>query len=392
MWYVVRMKISFLAVLALMAAMPVSAGERSLAPRPDTQALKLGFNGEVLRAWYLLLDARGPAEREDDLKEGRLKGPVIVFFQGHAQRPSDAYPFTSKLALGCRSGIVVVPVSDTPYGEDERWRGDRGKEAVLMEVVRHALQVRGIRVAGYSPLCAGEVGAAVIEDDRSAGRDGHPVPADLAAVGWSHGGILARRFAHAYPGSVVSLGQVCPAGFERRGPLVLTGRFLLESMRISTRGTGHTGDKLRSAWGFTRGFVGDFARSVFDAAVHVHPAKLCRTGRDIGDCSLYCGSGSFGVAHVRRVAVLFGADDSCMSPERVLAQDPARGLPDGAVSRFWERHYPDALRAGADLSLEVLPGTHLAPVTHSDLYVDTLLGHLGEKPGPLKEGKGAGES
>ena len=387
------MKISFLAVLALMASMPASAGERSLTPCPDTQALKLGFNGEVLRAWYLLLDARSPAEREDDRKAGRLKGPVIVFFQGHAQRPSDAYPFTSKLALGCRSGVVVVPVSDTPYGEDSRWRGDRGKEAVLMEVIRHALKVGGIRIAGYSPLGAGEIGAPVIEDDRSPGCSEYPIPADLAAVGWSHGGILARRFVHAYPGSVVSLGQVCPAGFERRGPLALTGRFLLESMRISTRGTGHTRDKLRSAWGFTRGFVGDFARSVFDAAVHVHPAKMCRTGRDIGDCSLYCDSNSFGIAHVRRVAVIFGADDSCMSPERILAEDPARDLPDETVSRFWERYYPDALRAGADLCLEVLPGTHLAPVTHSDLYADTLLGHLGEKTWSLKkEGKGAGGS
>lgn len=374
------MKISFLAVLALMAAMPAPAGERSLTPRPDTQALKLGFNGEVLRAWYLLLDARSAAEREGDRKAGRLKGPVIVFFQGHAQRPSDAYSFTSKLALGCRSGIVVVPVSDTPYGEDGRWRGDRGKEAVLMEVVRYALEVRDISVTGCSPLGAGEVGAPVIEEDQFPDNGGDPIPAALAAVGWSHGGILARRFAHAHPGSVVSLGQVCPAGFERRGPLALTGRFLLESMRISTRGTGHARDKLRSAWGFTRGFVGDFARSVSDAAVHVHPAKLFRTGRDIGDCSVYCDSSGFGVAHVKRVTVIFGADDSCMSPERILAVDHARDLPDEAVLRFWERYYPDALRAGAYLSLEVLPGTHLAPVTHSDLYAHTLLEHLGEKP------------
>ena len=375
------MKIPLLAVLALIASMPAADGERSLASRPDTQALKLGFNGEVLRAWYLLLDARSPAEQEDDRKAGRLKGPVIVFFQGHAQRPSDAYPFTSKLALGCRSGIVVVPVCDTPYGEDERWRGDRGKEAVLMEVVRHALQIRGIGVTGYSPLGAGDIGAPVIEEDRFPGQGGKPIQTTLAAVGWSHGGILARRFAHAHPGSVVSLGQVCPAGFERRGPLRLTGRFLLESLRISASGTGHTRDKLRSAWGFTRGFVGDFARSISDAVVHIHPAKLCRVGRDIGDCSLYCDGGSFGVGHVKRVTVIFGAGDSCMSPERILGADPGRDLPEEAVSRFWERYYPDALRAGADLSLEVLPGTHLAPVTHSDLYADTLLERLGEKTG-----------
>jgi hypothetical protein len=51
-----------------------------------------------------------------------------------------------------RSGIVIVPVCDTPYGKDKDWRGDRGKDVVLMAIVRHVLQKEGIVIDGYKPL------------------------------------------------------------------------------------------------------------------------------------------------------------------------------------------------------------------------------------------------
>lgn len=387
MWYIVPMKIFGLAILAIMASTPASSGERSMAPCPDTQAVRVVFNQESIHAWYLLLDSRSPAEREKDAQAGCLKGPVIVFFQGHAQRPSDAYAFSSKLALGCRSGIVVVPVSDTPYGTDESLRGDRGKEAVLMAIVRRALASRGIGIQGDTSRDGEE--ARILGDDPGPGPERYPVSTRLIAVGWSHGAILARRFAHSYSGAVTGLGQVCPAGYEFRGSFALAGRFFLESMRISKLSAGgHAGDTLRSAWGFTRGLVGDFARSIPDAVVHCHPAKILRAGRDIEDCSLYCDSGSFGIAGLDRVAVIFGADDTCMSAERTLGAATVRDLPQETLSRFWEKYYPDALSAGAVLSLDVLPGTHLAPVTHSGLYADRLLRNLGEQSEP-SEGKGA---
>ena len=385
MWYIKTMKILGLALLALMASAPACAGERSVETRPRTCVLRVIYNGESLRAWYLLIDARSPAEREKDAKTGALGGPVIVFFQGHAQRPSDAYAFSSELALGCRSGIVVVPVSDTPYGADERLRGDRGKEAVLMAVVRTALASRGIGVRGLPPD-DGEV--RVLSEDAVPDPAAYAVSARLIAVGWSHGGILARRIAHAYPGAVTALGQVCPAGYEPGGPLSLTGRFVLESVRISKLfAGGGAGDALMSAWGFTKGVAGDFARSVAGAVVHRHPAKILRVGRDIRDCSLYCDDGNFGVGLIERVGVIFGAADTCMSPQRILGATCAAGVEQETAQRFWERYYPEALSAGAALSLEVLPGTHLAPVTHSRLYAERLLRNLGEKA-DFSEGEG----
>ncbi len=83
--------------------------------------------------------------------------------------------------------------------------------------------------------------------------------------------------------------------------------------------------------------------------------------------------------------MIFAADDVCMSLQRVLGADGGNGLPQGTASRFWEKYYPDALSRGAVLSLEVLPGSHLAPVTHSSLYADVLLNNLKEKTGAGKD-------
>ncbi len=356
------------------------ADERSIPSRPSgTECLKIAFNGESLHAYYLLLDARGASEQREDRNAGRLKGPAVVFFQGHAQRPSDAYAFTSKLALLSRSGIVVVPVCDTPYGSEEAWRGDNGKDVVLMDIVRQALSLHGIRVKGYSPLAGKEVRTAGREiDERTC-----PVEADLVAVGWSHGGILARRFAHAYPDSVSGLGQVCPAGYEEQGPLHLAGRFALESLRISkiTASAGHAGETLRSAWGFTKGFVGDFARSLPGAAAHAHPAKAFRVARDIADCSLSIDSTSFGLGRIGVIAVIFGENDTCMNPKRILKLSDLRTIPEDVREGFRQRYFADVTSAGTSLYLDVLPGTHLAPVTHSDLYAATLLDRLGQLAG-----------
>ena len=143
-----------------------------------------------------------------------------------------------------------------------------------------------------------------------------------------------------------------------------------------------------SAWGFTKGVAGDFARSVAGAVVHRHPAKILRVGRDIRDCSLYCDDGNFGIGLIERVGVIFGAADTCMSPQRILGATCAAGVEQETAQRFWERYYPEALSAGAALSLEVLPGTHLAPVTHSGLYAERLLRNLGEQA-DFSEGEGA---
>ncbi len=365
---------------ALMVSSPCRSEGRSIPGRtPVTQSLKINFNGESVRAYYLLLDARTSSERQEDRNSGSLKGPVIVFFQGHAQRPSDAYAFTSKLALLSRSGIVVVPVCDTPYGIEDEWRGDSGKDVILMDVIRRALARSGISVSGYAHLSG-----------RQARMDGGGIDeakcalsADLIEVGWSHGGILARRFAHAYPDSVSGLGQVCPAGYEKQGPLHLAGRFALESLRISkiTTSAGQAREALSSAWGFTKGVVGDFARSLPGAAVQAQPSKILRVARDIKDCSLNVDGTLFGLGPIERIVVIFGEGDTCMNPKRILGLSDLGTIPEKTREEFRRRFFADTLSHDAEFSLEVLPGTHLAPVTHSDLYARTLLDRLGQLAG-----------
>jgi pimeloyl-ACP methyl ester carboxylesterase len=351
------------------------AAPRAVPSNPVTRAARVLFNDETIRAFYLVIDARGRAEQEEDLASGSLKGPVALFFQGHAQRPADAYAFTSLVAGHCRSGVAVVPVCDTPFGRDENRRGDDGKMPVLREVARFALAPLGIRVKGEgttSDWPALVDGLPV--DDRAC-----PVSAGLMAVGWSHGGILARRFAHAYPESVSALGQVCPAGYECLTPVLLAGRFAREALRISriTAGT-HTLDALRSALGFARGFTGDIVRSLVSAALTLDPAKALRAARDIQDCSMYCDSSLFGLRGLARIAVIFGKNDTCMSPLRVLGAKDGSGLAPDVVSGFWQRYYADVSPEASSLHLDILPGTHLGPVTHSDLYAKTLLRNLNE--------------
>lgn len=360
--------------LALAASAAPLGTRRSVPSSPASRRMRVTFNGETLSAWCLVIDARSADEKREDLERGALKGSTAVFFQGHAQRPTDAYPFTSALAVLSLSGITAVPVCDTPYGTDPAWRGDNGKTVALMEVVRAALKPLGIRVQGCPPPAAGPVlvDAMPVDDGTCSLASG------IMAMGWSHGGILARRFAHAYPKCVSALGQVCPAGYERLTPLGLTGRFAAEALRISKITAGsHSLDALRSALGFTRGLTGDVARSLLSAASSRFPARGVRALLDIRDCSLLCDSTNFGVPGLTRVAVAFGRDDTCMSPKRILGTDDPAGLTPEVAERFREAYFAD-LPGDASLRVHILPGTHLGPVTHSRDYARTILESLGE--------------
>jgi len=359
---------------AALSPIPCGASPRTVPARPQVESLPIVFNQETIRGFSLLIDARTPGEKAEDALRGSPAGPVVIFFQGHAQRPDDAYEFTSRLALLSRSGMVVVPVCDTPYGSDPSLRGDNGKDAVLMEMVRFVLAREGFTVAGYRPISALSlaVGGVRLAAERDTPGTG------LVAVGWSHGGILARRFAHAYPSSVDSLGQVCPAGYERWSPWKLTARFAWETLRISSKMKGHAAQTMRSGWGFTKGFAGDLFRSIPAAVTHLHPGKIARIGKDISDCTTYCDSSRFTAAHLKRIAVIFGQDDSCMNPQRQLGITD-RGVVGGDdLKRFHETFFSDVCEPESRISLRVLPGTHLAPVISGDLYAGTLLSDLGQ--------------
>lgn len=365
---------------------PLWASEGRVIPeKPKTQCLKITFNGETISAYYLLIDARTAGEQEADRARGALNGSVVAFFQGHGQRPGDAYKITSKLAAGSASGIVVVPVIDTPYGKDATWRGDRGKEVVLMAMVRYVLAGLGLRVDGYQPL----TDMPVAVDGQELSVPEKAILVKLGAVGWSHGGIVARRMAHAYPQSFVSLGQVCPAGYKHWACSgALMGRFGWEALHISTLVLrGHALDAMGCGWGVTRGIAGDFCRSVPKAVVDLQPSKLGRSWRDIRDCCLYCDDTNLPLTSINNIVVIFGRDDFCIrhadygltGPDTVSAEE---------ASAFWRTYYPGALAQGAKLDVRIMPGMHIGPVTESEAYARTILTGMDEgAPSPAGPGE-----
>jgi pimeloyl-ACP methyl ester carboxylesterase len=374
----VLMKIILPIILAA-CTVPVSgnASERSVPSIAEVETLSVSFNDETIKGFYLFIDARTAKEKAADAERGYPAGPVIVFFHGHAQRPDDAYEFTGRLALLSKSGMVIIPVCDTPYGAKSSLHGDKGKDVILMEMVRFILAREGITVRGFVPVTS----MPVVVGGLNLAPENDNTGTQIVSMGWSHGGILARRFAHAYPSSVCSLGQVCPAGYEHWGPGGLTGKFALESVRITMKMSGHAGQTFASAWGFTKGFIGDFFRSITSAAVNLYPGKLLRIFKDIRDCSRYCDSTTLAAAHLKRIAVIFGRDDSCMSPQRQLGIKDPDNVTEDDLKRFSRTFYSDIKENPERLTLRVLPGTHLAPVINNELYSRTILADLGELAG-----------
>ncbi len=114
-----------------------------------------------------------------------------------------------------------------------------------------------------------------------------------------------------------------------------------------------------------------------DAVIFMHPAKVLRTFRDVKECSLYCDGLNLGMESPDRVTVIFARDDSCMSPQRILGTERQDDLPEEALKRFRSTYFSDVLNGSTVIELEVLPGTHLAPVTHNELYATGLLRGLG---------------
>ncbi|MBN1635902.1 MAG: hypothetical protein JW920_05280 [Deltaproteobacteria bacterium] len=347
----------------------LEASQRHVPEKVLTGKIAINFNCERLNGYYVFTDTRSEQELTADEIRGGLNGPAIVFFSGHGQRPADAHKFSSELALKSKSGIVIVPVCDTPYGSDPNWRGDRGKEVVLMAMIRYIFAQSGIRIEGYAPLCDISVKIQGLEISEGPGS----ISTQLVAVGWSHGAILARRFCYAYPDATLGLAQVCPAGFERWSEAGLLLNFLGESLRISKLGfTGYTGDVLRSGWGLTKGIVGDFARSVPSALVHLQPGKCSRLCKDIQDCTLYCDDQNFPLSRLRNIVVVFARDDTCMDPAQSGVADLLQPAP-AEVNAFWHKYFPGAFQAGTRCTLQFLPGTHAAPVTHNKQYAHTVL-------------------
>lgn len=364
-------RLTSLIMLLLIPGM-LFAAERAVPEKTHPVRVRVSFNDETITGQYLYLDLRTNDEKAADAGRGMLDGPVTVFFHGHAQRPADTYDLTSRLAHGSRSGILVVPVVDTPYGRNPAWRGDAGKDVILMEMVRYVLALHGMTVDGAVSPGADPV---LINGEQV---EAAGIPVKLNAVGWSHGGILARRFCSAHPAATVGLAQVCPAGYGHWGVPELGFRFAGESLRIGTLAfKGHADAVMDCTWGFTKGAVGDTCRSWGDAVGALMPVKAFRNVKDARDCAMFVDDSTHPLRDLHNVVVIFGLDDSCIRASQTGVSNPAQADP-AEVKAFWQTFFPGCLSEGTHMCLRFLPGTHCGPATHSELFAGTVLDGLGE--------------
>ena len=347
--------------------------------KPITRDLSIGFNREKIKGFYNIIDARSSSERAADKERGHLAGSAIVFLTGHAQRPADACKFSNDLARRSRSGIVIVPVCDTPYGKDPEWHGDRGKDVVLMEMVRHLLLRQTIFVEGVKPLTDMQV---TINGNLPAAR-GKGINTGLAVVGWSHGGLLARRMTSAYPDAVNGIGQVCPAGYAklRHGSLSLLTNFLSEPFRVTAKLLSKQApDVIGSGFGVLKGLTGDAVRGVGSAVMDAEPARMLRSVKDIRDAGLYCDDASLPLKGIEYIIVIFAQNDSVIDPLQTGIKDPTDPSEED-IRNFWERFYPGLLQQDIVRTLRFLKGDHIAPISFHDLYATVVLEGMGQLRG-----------
>lgn len=344
--------------------------------KPETKKVGIEFNGETITGLYNFIDARTGEEKSRDRERGMLAGAVIVFLTGHAQRPADAFKLANDLAVKSRSGIAVVPVCDTPYGMDGNWRGDRGKDVVLMEMVRFVLAARGITVPGYKPLTDMPVR---INGQPMADGTGEII-ARLVVTGWSHGGLLSRRMASAYPEAVDGMGQACPAGYKQwqwRFVSLLAkffGECLLIAPMLFTR---NAVDVTRASFGIVKGVAGDLSRAIISAIRYGAPSRLFRIFKDLADCTLLGNDNSLPLGEIKNVVVIFAKKDSVIQPGHTGVTDPDNPAA-SEIKQFWRRFYFSLADKGITRKLMFLPGNHLAPIPYHDLYSSILLKHLGQ--------------
>ena len=178
-----------LIVLFIVFIFPAYAfAQRQVDKKPVVHTVTIEFNGETIKGFYCFIDARSNEEKSSNVQNKALHESVILFLQGHAQRADDAYKFTSQMALTSKSGIVVVVVCDTPYGKDSQYRGDAGKEIVVMAIAQHALTLHGINV-----IDAEQLSGLVTINGKTVLPSQGGIPATITVVGWSHGVIFGSN-------------------------------------------------------------------------------------------------------------------------------------------------------------------------------------------------------
>ena len=378
-------------IFTLSAHTAYTTEEREIIKRQKTESVKIRFNGETIKGFYLLLDFRTDEEKQKAVEKGSPGGDIIIFLHGHGQRPGDGYKLTSNLALKSKSGIVIIPVCDTPFGSDKKWRGDRGKEVILMEMARYALREIDIEIKNFIPLTDKKIRIT------PSSRRAEPLPeasgrvkAGVSLMGWSHGGLLTRRLAHSYPDAVNSIVQMAPAGYREwgrnactRSTCILT-RFSIEGTRIGFgifRGEG--GTIFRSSTGIVRGVGGDTLRSCSSCIVgNFHPLKPFRALKDMNESAEYATDKKFPLPRISYVTVIFSGNDSLFRVDHIDGVENRREPTLEEKEIFFEEFYASAVKGGAVFNLEVLPGNHIGPAVHGKKYSYTALKTINELRAP----------
>ncbi len=371
------------AIVLLLLLMPtvLFSAERPLPKEAKMVKVPIRFNKDYLKGLYLYVDARTDEEKEQNRQDKKLGGPVIVFFHGHNQRPNDGFRFTAELTRRSKSGICIVPVCDTPYGKKAKWRGDSGKDVILMAFIQDVLKKKGISVKNVSPLTEMKVTIGEVKEGTKKKQGPEPqIHADLVALGWSHGSLLARRFASVYPDSVIALAQMAPAGFAKWGDYSCTSASCLltsfgwEGARIGCGVfRGECSHIFDASGGIIKGQVADTARSCPSCIYgNFHVGKMFRSLKDTSECALQATDKNFPVSGAKHITVIYGDNDSLFEYEDAGVKN-SKKVTQQEQEKFFQKFYPGAVMGGSELTLHVLPGNHIGPLVHYKIWAETVL-------------------
>lgn len=358
-------------ILIIICLIPLTAlAKRAVPTKSIVQSVTIAFNGEKIKGFYCLIDARSDEEKNLNLKNQKLNGSVIAFIQGHAQRPDDAYAFSSQLALQSKSGIVIVPVCDTPYGKDATLRGDNGKDVILYAMIKYALMYLNV---GIDSSEIKDVLITINGNDLAKLHQDNYISSSLTVIGWSHGALIARRLASKYS-AIKNLVQICPAGFSDwpntscLGTCCIVSAFSWEGMRISTEiFKGHAREVFKASFGITKGLFGDSYRSCGSCLYgNVTVCKAFRAYKDINDATIFGTDDNFPIKKLSAIVVIFGKDDSLFKYEKIVRYNTTESPKH--VEQFWTRFYPEAVANNIRLNMFILPGKHIAPAIYSQEY------------------------
>lgn len=346
----------------------------------------ISFNGEKIQGLGLFIDTRSEEQKAKNIRNGHLDGDVIVYLHGHGQQPKYGIEMTTLLAKRSRSGIVFIPHVYTPYGCERKWRGDKGKLVLLMALSRYCLEKKGLCVPERDDLC--DLSISIREKGVKLNLSSSTTPIDckLTLVGWSHGGLLARRFANAHPSSVNNLAQMTPAGFESWGRRPWAGvnlltHFMVEVGLISLMVfKGHIKYPLIAGVAIIRGTLADSCYafvSYIKSSSHL-PLKLARAFVDIEQCSHVATDLNLPVTGLENIVVLFGRHDTVFEARNALSGVDIESSGEASKLLF-EKYYPSAVKNGANCSFKILPGNHIGPLVYAEQYVDEVLLGTGQR-------------